>query len=77
MIKKIFYTICGVILVLTITNPGYSSFMVFLGEQEFSEANRTANYIICNVYSVDFVTPHSGYKQNYFAILGKFYKIDK
>jgi sorbitol-specific phosphotransferase system component IIC len=75
--KKILYTIGCVLLVFMITNPGDSSFVRFLGEQEFSKAYRKANYITCGVYSVDFVTANSGYHVDYFAILGRFYKINK
>ena len=75
MKKKVLYVIGGILIVLTITNPGYSSLSAFLGEQEYSNINRKANYIVCSTYSVDFVTVDSKIQVNYFAILGKFYKV--
>ena len=78
MKKKIFYIICSILLILIITNPGYNSINSFLGEQEFTKVDRKANYIICSVYSVDFISAHNSVLQeNYFAILGKFYKLEQ
>jgi hypothetical protein len=76
MTKKILYGIGGILLILIVTNPGNSSFLRFLDEQEFSNEYREANYIVCGVYSVEgFTAQHSAYKNSYFAILGKFHRI--
>jgi len=74
MKKKILYLIATVLLILIVANPGESSFTNFLGEREFSKVGRKANYIVCSVYSADFVAPVN--REIYFAILGKFYKIE-
>ena len=77
MKKKILYIIGVIFLILIVTNPSNSSFLGFLDEQEFSVEERKANYLICSIYSVEFITADSSYiKEDYFAILGRFYKIN-
>ncbi len=77
MKKKVLYIVGVILLILIVTNPSYSSFLGFLDEQEFSTAERKANYIVCSIYSVEFNSDDFGHKkENYFAMLGGFYKIN-
>jgi len=67
--KKLLYVLAAIVLLLIITNPGYSSFTRFLGPQEVKTANRKANLLVCSIYSAD--------KKNYFAIFNGFYEISR
>jgi len=76
MKKKILCIFCALLLVLVITNPGNSSFMGFLGERELNNDATRTNYFVFSVYKVDFITAdNSDLKEEYFAILGQFYKV--
>ncbi|MEO7212858.1 hypothetical protein [Mucilaginibacter sp.] len=77
MKKKIVYFFGAILLLFVVTNPGETSFRNYLDEQEFKDEGRKVNYVVCSIYSADFITANEGYiRQRYFAILGRFYKLE-
>jgi len=71
MKKKYVYVIGAIILVLVITNPSYSSFKAYLGDEEArtSDTRRTTNLFICSKYSAN--------DRNFFAIAGNFIELER
>jgi hypothetical protein len=67
--KKALYVLTAILFLLVMTNPNHGSFQKFLGQQNITNTNRKANFLVCSIYSAN--------DKNYLAILNEFYNISE
>ena len=65
--KKIYYVLIGVLILLIITNPSIKAFKEYLGVQSFNGLRRSVNFFIVSIYKSD--------EGEYIAVIGNFSKI--
>ena len=67
--KKGYYWLLGVLLLLIITNPSVKAFKDYLGKTSYINMRKENNFFVGSLYS------YNG--ESYFAIAGNFFKITK
>jgi len=65
--KKIYYVLIAILLLLVITNPGVKAFKDYLGYNSYGGLKRKYNFFVCSVYQKS--------NSTYFGIVGNFIKL--
>lgn len=67
--KKFWYVLIGIIILLVITNPSVTDFKTYLGRDSYNGLKRPLNLFICAFYK--------NRSQEYFGMIGNFWKLGK
>ena len=66
--KKIWYVVIGIIVILIITNPSVTAFKTYLGRDSYYGLKRPANLFICAFYK--------DHTKDYFGMIGNFWRLE-
>ncbi|MCO5936842.1 hypothetical protein NAF17_14965 [Mucilaginibacter sp. RB4R14] len=74
--KKVYYFLLGILLVLIVTNPSLKDFKENQGHETYEGLTRDTNFFVCSIYVSSGYNPEgTTYYGKYFGILGNFFFI--